>query len=105
MKYKFRQVGIKRHPELYKGKEPLTHPVFTTVKQELKMWKTAEKINRILKGFTLEQMYFIWHYVNCLKGLNNLEELAMFEWIKFRLYLARIFDVLENQELRKKIRG
>ncbi len=59
------------------------------------MWKAAEEIVDILnkEKFTLPQDYFIWHYVNFLKGVDNLSELAMFEFMRFRLFVSRAVDM------------
>ena len=93
-KYKFRQVGVKRHPELY-TKELMTEPVFDTVEKELEMWKVAEDINKIFQKhvFTTPQRLFIWHFVNTLSKMDSVEELGWLEWLRFRLTMARILDV------------
>jgi len=97
-KYKFREVGTARHPELYAETEVMIKPVFETVEKELEMWKCAENIHSLLKDFTIPQSFFIWHYVNSLRGMDTLEELKWMEWLKFRAYMARIFNVRESQE-------
>jgi hypothetical protein len=106
--YVFRQVGVKRHPELY-GHETLTAPVFDTVEKELEMWKAAEEIAEIYKKhqFTIPQQMFIFHFVNNLTGMaiDSMEELKWFEWMKFRLTMSRIFDVLNSKELLGKNYG
>lgn len=104
-KYKFRQVGVKRHPELY-GHETLTEPVFTTVEKELEMWKVAEEITEIYKKhqFTIPQQMYIFHFINNLTGMaiDTLEELKWLEWMKFRITMSRIFDVLNKEDLLRK---
>ena len=69
MKYKKNQVGITRHPELYDGSNYT--PVFKDAEMELKMWKAAEKILKVIeKGkFDTRQMMFIFHYVIILFNL------------------------------------
>ena len=94
--YKFRQVGLKRHPELYVEKETMVKPVFDTVEKEVAMWETAEQIDAMLRKFSIEQSFFIWHYVNALRGMDTLEELKWMEWLKFRAYYARIKNIDEE---------
>ena len=98
-KYEIGEVGISRHPETY-GTETLTAPVFTTVDEELAMWESAERIVEDFKKrcFTVEQEYFIWHYVNHLMGRDNLEELKWFEFMKFRLLYARMKELTEKED-------
>ena len=101
--YKFRQVGTKRHPELY-GHESMIEPVFTEKFTELDMWRTAETIADLLKskGFTIPQQFYIWHFVNNLLGMTDtLEEIKWLEWLKFRASMARIFDATHNPDLMK----
>jgi len=102
--YKFRQVGVKRHPELY-GNETLTKPVFTTVSEELEMWMVAEEIADIYKkhAFSIPKQMYIFHFVNNLTGMavDTLEELKWLEWMRFRISMSRIFDVQNNEELKK----
>jgi hypothetical protein len=92
-KYKFREVGTTRHPEIYTGQEVMIEPVFDTVEKELEMWKAAEKISKSLAKFTIPQKYFIWHYVNALGGISTLEELKWMEWLRFRAYYARMGNI------------
>ena len=94
-KYKFMEVGTTRHPEIYDSPEVITEPVVTDVDVELRMWEAAEAIVSLLeKGdFTIPQGFFIWHYVNALKGMDNLDEIKWFEFMKFRLYYARMRDM------------
>jgi len=93
------KVGTTRHPEIYEP-EIINSPVFDTVEQELSMWKAAEAIQSILKkgGFTTPQSYFIWHYVNALQGIDNLDELKWFEFMRFRLFYSRSVEMKERLE-------
>ncbi len=98
-KYEFGKVGTTRHPQTYRD-EIINKPVFTTVEEELAMWKAAEGIKKILdKGkFTNEQMAFIFHYVHHLKGLDNLQELSLFEFMRFRLFYSRMKEMDERKK-------
>jgi len=92
----FRKVGLKRHPELYMKKEEMVKPVFTDSYKETLMWQAAETIVRILSDFTIPQSFFVWHYVNALRGMDTLDELKWMEWLKFRAYYARMEGIKEE---------
>ena len=84
MAYKKGNVGIKRHPELYTGDDYV--PVFGDVETELKMWKAAEKFNKIInKGdFDARQMMFIVHYLMCLQRLNDDQIYMLHSWMLYK---------------------
>ena len=84
-KYKKNQVGITRHPDLYKGEDYV--PVFKDVETELAMWKAAEKVSKLIdKGeFDWRQMMFIFHYTMCLQGMDDDEMYKLHAWQMFKI--------------------
>lgn len=86
MAYKIGQVGIKRHPHLYLRERK---KVFDDVKTELKLWKTAEKIDKILDKSLGEQkdwrqLMFVFHYVMCLQGMGDDECYLAHSWMMMK---------------------
>jgi len=73
-----------RHPELYTNDGYA--PVFKDVETELAMWKTAEKINKLIeKGhYDWRQLMFIMHYVMCLQGMDDDEIYKHHAWMLFK---------------------
>jgi len=84
-KYKKGQVGIARHPELYKGEKYI--PVFEDVETELAMWKIAEKMSEIIDKSKLDwrQMMFVFHYVMNLQDMDDDEMYKHHAWQMFKI--------------------
>jgi len=95
LKYRKGQVGIKRHPELYTQEEKR---VFDTVKEELALWRAAEKIHKKTEKFTDMQLMFIVHYVLCLRGLSDYEMINLHNIMQVKTIESRtnqkILDLL-----------